>query len=209
MNPRIVLLRHGNTFSEGEKVVMVGAEQDLPLTDKGVAQAHAIGESLKPVAASVVRLLVGPLIRTVQYAEQVRESAGMQVDLTVDRRLIELDYGSWGGLSNDEIERLSGADTLKRWQQQGIRPAGVGFVPSEEQLRAETERVLAECASIQGLVVIVTSNGRLREYARLIGGEAYCGAKVRTGHMCLVELSDVGWKIIGWDLSPDEVVGIF
>ena len=208
MNPRLVLLRHGNTFSAGEKVVMVGATQDLPLTEKGIAQAQAVGESLRSIAPSVVKLLVGPLKRTVQYGEQVKQSGAIEVEPVIDQRLIELDYGAWGGLSNEEIERLSGAETLKNWQQQGIRPAGIQFAPSEDQLRAETESVLAECALIKGTVVVVTSNGRLREYARLIGGEAYSGAKVKTGHSCLVELSEGRWKILGWDMSPDDVIGV-
>lgn len=208
MNSRLVLLRHGNTFSAGEKVVMVGATQDLPLTEKGIAQAQAVGEALKPIAPSVVKLLVGPLKRTVQYAEQVKQSGAIRVDPEIDQRLIELDYGAWGGLSNEEIERLSGAEILQKWQHQGIRPEGVQFAPSEDQLRAETESVLAECALIQGTMVVVTSNGRLREYARLIGGEVHSGAKVKTGNLCIVELSDGEWKITGWDLSPDDVIGV-
>ena len=42
----ILFARHGNTFGPGDKVVWVGRETDLPLVEKGLAQAEAAGQAL-------------------------------------------------------------------------------------------------------------------------------------------------------------------
>jgi probable phosphoglycerate mutase len=42
--PRLILIRHGNTFEAGQKAVWVGARSDLPLTMAGEAQAHAAAQ---------------------------------------------------------------------------------------------------------------------------------------------------------------------
>lgn len=205
MSSRLILLRHGNTFSDGDKVVMVGANEDLPLTAKGLEQATAMGEALRPVAKNVTALLAGPLLRTVEFAHMLQSLSGISVDCTVDTRLLELDYGAWGGLSNEEIITLSGKEALENWQLHGKRPIGVVFKPSEEQLAEETASVLDEFSQIQGTGIIVSSNGRLREYARLIEGEDSSGAKVKTGHACIVDFSDEAWQIVAWDVAPDAL----
>jgi broad specificity phosphatase PhoE len=208
VSSRLILLRHGNTFSDGDKVVMVGANEDLPLTAKGLEQATAMGEALRPVAKTVTALLAGPLLRTVQFAHRLQAVSGISADCIVDTRLVELDYGAWGGLSNEEIIAFSGKEVLDNWQLHGERPSGTVFKPSEEQLAQETASVLDEFSQIQGTVIIVSSNGRLREYARLIEGEVRSGAKVKTGHACIVDFSDEAWQIVAWDVTPDDLQAV-
>lgn len=205
MTCRIILCRHGNTFGEGDRVVMVGANEDLPLTSRGLEQAATIGESLRVCAASVSRFIAGPLKRTVEFAKVVQDVANIRIPFKVDERLVELDYGEWGGLSNEQIVTLSGEEALYNWQCHGKRPEDIVFQPAEDTLARETQSVLDECSQLQGVTVVITSNGRLREYARIVEQVGGSGAKVKTGHACILEYSDDRWQSKAWNITAEQL----
>jgi probable phosphoglycerate mutase len=204
MSSVVILCRHGNTFAKGEKVVMVGAKEDLPLTDEGLRQAADVGEALRCVASKINRIVSGPLQRTRVFADIVQRSSGAIALISIDARLTELDYGEWSGLSNEEIAALSGEEALRQWQERGVRPPYVRFEPSAESLSEELTSLLRELETQSGVSVVVSSNGRLREFRRLIeSGEAIRGdGKVRTGGSCVLVSSDSGWKIVAWNCDP-------
>lgn len=203
MSRLLVLCRHGNTFNPGEKVVMVGARQDLALTPVGRAQALAVGQALVRLGLLPGQIITGPLQRTLEFAQIISElTSGARV-VSIDPRLTELDYGAWGGLSDEEISKQWGTAALHRWQVDGIRPDGVTFLPSEQQLEAEARELLAECACFDGFTLVVTSNGRLRELSRVISGVP---SKVRTGFSAVLAPDEQGgWKILRWDCAPDNL----
>jgi broad specificity phosphatase PhoE len=103
MKPLVILCRHGNTFERGDKVVMVGAREDLPLTARGVEQAQELAEVLAARNIVPSRIIAGPLQRTRVFAENVQVVTKSSAVIEIDSRLIEFDYGAWSGLSNEEI----------------------------------------------------------------------------------------------------------
>ncbi|MEY4699945.1 MAG: hypothetical protein RL326_132 [Pseudomonadota bacterium] len=201
MSSVVILCRHGNTFTKGEKVVMVGAKEDLPLTDEGLRQAASVGEALRCVASKINRIVSGPLQRTRVFADIVKQSSGTSAPISIDARLTELDYGAWSGLSNEEIVALSGEEALRQWQEHGVRPPHMRFEPSAESLAHELTSLLRELETQSGVCVVVSSNGRLREFRRLIeSNDTIRGdGKVRTGGSCVLVLSSSGWKIVAWN----------
>ncbi len=204
MRRLLILCRHGNTFNPGEKVYIVGSKQDLPLTSVGKAQALAVGQALKRQSLIPSRILAAPLKRTREFAELVGDSFGLASGVVSDTRLTELDYGVWGGLSDAEIVERWGSDSLHRWQSDGIRPSGVAFYPGQHELEVEVRAILSESAAFDGITLAITSNGRLREFARLIGGAQ---RKVKTGGVCVLESDTSGnWKVLCWDVQPDQLV---
>jgi broad specificity phosphatase PhoE len=208
MSSVVVLCRHGNTFGKGEKVVMVGAKEDLPLTDEGLRQAADVGEALRRVASRINRIVSGPLQRTRVFADIVKQSSGTDAQISIDERLTELDYGEWSGLSNEEIVALSGEEALRQWQDHGVRPPHVRFEPSAESLSQELTSLLRELENHSGVSVVVSSNGRLREFRRLIESEAdptLGDGKVRTGGSCVLVSSDSGWTIVAWNCDPKSL----
>lgn len=206
MRTVVILCRHGNTFERGDKVVMVGAHEDLPLTAQGIEQARAVGMALASINVIPARILSGPLQRTKVFAEHVRSETQASVAVESDDRLIEFDYGAWSGLSNDEIVALSGQAALDAWQERSERPIDIDFVPSAERARAEAVDLMSELASLQGIGVVVTSNGRLREFGQLLASNSTVPSyKVKTGHSCVVVRDGDHWKSLGWDLNPEQL----
>ncbi|NDC39357.1 MAG: histidine phosphatase family protein, partial [Proteobacteria bacterium] len=98
MSLRLLLARHGDTFNAGEQAIFVGSRNDLPLTETGMAQAHAVGALLGRSALGRFSILSGPLQRTKVFAEVTARYCSPAPPLAIDARLNELDYGSWAGL---------------------------------------------------------------------------------------------------------------
>jgi probable phosphoglycerate mutase len=204
MKPFVILCRHGNTFEKGEKVVMVGAREDLPLTGRGIEQATLMGRALSEVGVTPARLISGPLQRTKVFAEILKTETKTSAAVEIDNRLCEFDYGAWSGLSDEEILALSGKETLEAWQERSVRPSGIAFTPSQDEARDEARALLRELKSCAGVYVVVTSNGRLRELGRVVSSIPQ-SFKVSTGHACVIVRDGDSWRIVDWDLSPERL----
>lgn len=206
MKPVLILCRHGNTFAKGEKVVMVGAREDLPLTQQGIEQARAVANALVSSQIVPARIVSGPLQRTRVFAEQVKTITRSEAELEIDPRLTEFDYGAWSGLSNEEIVALSGAEALEAWQERSERPSGITFSPSIAEARADAAALLNGIVDLRGPCLVVTSNGRLREFGHLLAPAATSTShKVKTGHSCVVVREGDAWQVVGWDLAPEQL----
>jgi len=97
----LVLTRHGlTTRSKPEQ--HLGQTIDVPLSDAGREQAERLAERLRMVAFE--RIFSSPLRRAQETADVV--AAGRPVEL--DRRLLEMDYGEWEGLTYAEIDARDG-----------------------------------------------------------------------------------------------------
>lgn len=203
----MILCRHGNTFNAGEKVVMVGAREDLPLTEVGRAQADAVADALRRSSFVPTRVYAGPLRRTRESAQRITAMLSFSESITIDPRLTELDYGEWGGLSDQEIADRWGTSVLEAWQLRSVRPESVSFYPSEAELESDVRSLLKELQSYQGFSLVVSSNGRLREFGRQVGTSDGAGAwKVRTGMVCVLEFVDDAWRVLLWDAEPMRLV---
>jgi broad specificity phosphatase PhoE len=108
----LVLTRHGLTprsFPEQH----LGQRIDVELSDDGRAQARALAERLAGVEFE--RIVSSPLARARQTAEIVAAARHQPVDLSVDRRLAEMDYGEWEGLTYAQIYERDG-DRRRAWE---------------------------------------------------------------------------------------------
>jgi probable phosphoglycerate mutase len=102
----ILLVRHGETEWNRERRIQ--GRFDSPLTERGVAQAHAIGRLVQklPEAASA-RIVASPLGRATRTAGIIARHLPVRPELTIDRRLREISAGSWDGLTFRDIELRS------------------------------------------------------------------------------------------------------
>jgi broad specificity phosphatase PhoE len=98
----ILLVRHGET--EWNLQRRYQGRSDSPLTERGLAQADAIGRFLHafPDAASA-RIVASPLGRARRTAEIIHRHFPAAPPPQFDDRLRELSLGSWDGLTYGEI----------------------------------------------------------------------------------------------------------
>lgn len=206
---RIFLVRHGNTFGPGDKVVWVGARTDLDLTPEGREQAAAVGKALEYLGAKPGALYFGPLKRTVQSAEEINARFGLTSGQRhVCEELREIDYGIWEGRSNDEIRADYGSEPIDGWQKRNVWPDGFDWSPSLDQIKANwaglMERVVA--GRDGGDAVVVSSNGIFKLVAEELGIPKE-NAKMATGSISVLNVSETGEISVEiWSRRPGQIL---
>lgn len=130
---RLFLVRHGQVASNRE-LRFVG-ERDEGLTAQGQEQAEALGRIFRQIPVDGV--LSSPLRRCAETAERL--GAGAEASVRIEERLREQSFGSWEGLSRDEVLARSAEDaaSLRAWE----RDSRLG-PPGGESLLSVQERVL-------------------------------------------------------------------
>jgi broad specificity phosphatase PhoE len=201
---RLVLCRHGNTFQADETPYMVGSREDISLTEEGERQAHAIGAALKRAGYLPDQIISGPLKRTARFAEIIAAELGGQLAIKVDERLAELDYGSWSGKTNKEIESSESAPEFVRWNERDEWPPSPGFHPSEQEVQHQLNDFLEEIAKRCGSSIAVSSNGRFRILSRIMNRSA--SGKVGTGRACVLDFNGTSWHVVAWNVSADQII---
>jgi broad specificity phosphatase PhoE len=93
----LVLTRHGLT-PRSKPEQHLGQTIDVPLSDDGREQAAQLAERLRDIAFEEV--FSSPLARARETAAIVAGERAVRVD----RRLLEMDYGDWEGLTYEQIE---------------------------------------------------------------------------------------------------------
>ena len=91
----LYIVRHGQTDLNSRNVLQ--GRSDHPLNPKGEEQARGIGDILSDVRFD--RVFSSPLKRAVRTAEIIVPYAPM----TIDERLIEMEYGPYEGLGLDSL----------------------------------------------------------------------------------------------------------
>ncbi len=101
-------MRHGETAYNADGNKYCG-RTDIPLTEKGMAQANRMKALLKDY--SFDQVFSSPLIRARTTAEI---AAGNKDLVQTDDRLIEVDFGQWEGKSSEEFRRED-PDSWNNW----------------------------------------------------------------------------------------------
>ena len=178
---RIVLWRHGRTVWNAEGRFQ--GQADVPLDALGLAQARRAAPMLagfEPVA-----LYSSDLSRAYQTAEALAEVTGLEI--VTDKRLREINVGSWEGLLGAEVRAQDPELAHRIWLGEDVRRSATGESPSEVGARmAEALDEMAEAAPEGSAIVVATHGlaGRVGacqlvglpfESWRLLGGMANCG----------------------------------
>jgi len=99
----IVLARHGET--DANRAGLLLGQADPPLNDHGRGQAARLAGALTD--ADRPAIYTSPLSRARETAAAIATATSAAV--TVDERLLELDYGAWDGLRLDQLPRGAAA----------------------------------------------------------------------------------------------------
>ncbi len=204
----LLLARHGNTFAPGQQAVWVGAQNDLPLVESGIAQAQSLAQALQQASITPQAIYSASLKRTSVYAQIIHDQLQPAMPINIDERLNEIDYGLWTGLSNDEIKMQYGTAELDEWNHLGKWPQS--FSGTEIDMESEVNSFVQEVVAEQPdkkLVLAVSSNGRLKYFLKLIPAifseyMAESKWKVSTGNMCILGYTYEEWQLISWNENP-------
>ena len=151
---------------------------DVPLTEAGREEARALRESLADRSFS--RVLVSPLAR----ARETCELAGLGTSAETRDELVELDYGSYEGLTTAEIR-----ETVPGWT---VWTHGSPGGESASNAGARLDPLVEELARIDADVAVFAHGHILRVLAaRWLEQPAEFGARLT---LATGRLSVLGWE---------------
>lgn len=162
METSLVLARHGRTAWNA--VGRWQGQADPPLDDEGRRQAADLARSLD--GTGIGAIVSSDLARAAETACIVGEHLDLPV--TEDPRLREIDVGSWSGLTRAEVaERFP--EGFAQWQAGAIGHDG-------ETREALAERVVAALVDVAArhpgaTVLVVTHGGAIRAARRVATGD--------------------------------------
>lgn len=152
MNRRIYLVRHGE-IDCGKEKRYIGIT-DLPLNDKGRAQAYRLKAYFSDI--DIEKAYISPLIRCVQTSEIVLESKGIE-GIRVDA-LKEINLGEWEGKSFAYIK----GHFPEQYKKRGIYmdcfapPGGESFEQLQRRVMPAFDRIID---STDGNILIIAHAG--------------------------------------------------
>jgi 2,3-bisphosphoglycerate-dependent phosphoglycerate mutase len=192
--PDLILLRHGQSQWNLENKFTGWV--DVPLSDKGEAEARAAGEKLRGRRIDVLHTSV--LKRAIDTATIALETAGIRnVPTTRHEALNERMYGDLQGLDKDDARKRWGEDQVKLWRRSyDVRP------PGGESLADTAARVLPYWESTilpdvkAGKNVLIAAHGNsLRALAMHLEGltkEQVLSLEIPTGVPILYDMGPDG-----------------
>jgi glucosyl-3-phosphoglycerate phosphatase len=202
---RIILWRHGRT--EWNVVDRFQGQADIPIDAVGHAQATRAAEAL--AAYRPLGLYSSDLSRAYQTAEVLAERT--ELEIVTDKRLREIQVGSWEGLLGEEIRSADPELARRLWAGEDVRRSPTGESPSEVAERmVEALMDIAESAADDSTVVVVTHglSGRVGACRfvglpfpqwRLFGGLSNCAWVSIDRHR-----SGAYWRIEGYNLTANS-----
>ena len=143
----LFLVRHGRTAANASGLLL--GRLDPPLDDEGERQAAAVGDAIHGEAARGSRVISSPLVRCRTTAAAIAERLGLDVE--VDERWIELDYGELDGVPLRDVP----PDLWERWRADPEYVAGGGesLVALGLRVRAAADELAPDAATKDVVVV--------------------------------------------------------
>ena len=157
---KVYLIRHGLPDFPGGKGMCIGTT-DIPMGEKGLAQAAEMAKKLPPVTA----VFSSPLTRAVQTAEAI----GLSV--TVLDGLREMYAGEWDGLTFAQIRERYPELYAARFHDLTIPLPGAE--DHAEGLSRFTAAMEAAAQAAPGDFAVVAHGGIIAQFLRSIGGSWY------------------------------------
>lgn len=198
---RLYIVRHGNTFDEGDIARRIGRRTDLPLSNSGRQQARALGSFFAGQNIALDHIASSPLKRAVETAEEIRSKCLDTRPIQRNAALLEIDYGPDENQPEPAVIERLGKQALLDWDERAIVPPGWRADPSA--LIGNWKNIFASAHSDfpNGNILAVTSNGIAR-FALAAAQTESTNQKLRTGAIGCFEISDEKVSLLFWDRRP-------
>ncbi|MEU3116418.1 bifunctional RNase H/acid phosphatase [Micromonospora chalcea] len=192
---RLILVRHGETERTVRK--HYSGRGDVPLTERGRAQARATAARVAALAPSLAAVVSSPLSRCTATAEAIAARVG-NPPVRTDDDLIECDFGVWEGHTFAEVRERWAAE-LDAWlaSTRVAPPQGESFVAVAERTGRAVDRLRSAYPGETVVVVSHVSPIKLVLRDALAAGDAF---------LHRLYLDTAGISVL--DLYPDGGVAV-
>lgn len=135
---RVMLVRHGTTRMNVEN--RYRGRWDVPLDAQGYQEAVDAARALSD--AGLTAVYAGPLRRTIATAQIIADEAGVP-DIRILQGLINLDYGTWHGMTSKEASVSDSAafEAYRTAPMQCVCPNGERLVDARDRMLTALELI--------------------------------------------------------------------
>lgn len=202
----LIIARHGNTFGPGDTPTRVGARTDLPLVEKGIEQAKALGRYLKENNLIPDVVYSSHLKRTREVAEIAVKESGITNPVYALDIFNEIDYGPDENKTEDEVIARIGAQAIADWDDRAFVPDGWKVDPDQiiQNWRGFANQISTHHDN--ETILVVTSNGIARFAPHIAGNFEEFAAqhkiKLSTGALAILKHENGAWRIEAWNVRP-------
>lgn len=194
--PTLVLVRHGQSLWNLEN--RFTGWVDVPLTEKGIAEARRAGELLRGFRFEVA--YTSALTRAQETLRLMLEVMGAEPPIIRDQALNERHYGDLQGLNKEDTAKRYGAAQVKLWRRSYDVPP-----PNGESLELTAKRTLPffdRCIAgdlRQGKNVLVVAHGNSNRSIVMqldkLSGEQVVALELATGAPLVYEIGADGASV--------------
>lgn len=189
----IYVVRHGET--DWNKQGRLQGQEDIPLNERGRAQALACGGALEKTRFQ--RIYTSPLSRARETAEKIARFQACPV--TEEAGLLERDYGALSGLTLPQREAFAATG-----QPDGMEPW--------ESLARRALSALNRCADAAGeggRALLVSHGAWINALLAVLSDHAIGTGKTVLKNTCVSILRREGgaWRILSYNELPGEMEG--
>ena len=124
-----LLLRHAHSVANNAGI-LAGQLEGIGLSKDGIAQVKKLTSSFENL--KIDRIISSPMQRCLETVELIAKSKKKRI--SVDERLIEMNYGSWSG------KKLSKLSRMKDWKVIQANPSTFRF-PQGESFKELEKRI--------------------------------------------------------------------
>jgi len=124
-----LLLRHAHSVAN-KAGILAGQLEGIGLSKDGIAQVNKLTSSFENL--KIDRIISSPMQRCLETVEGIARSKRKRI--SIDERLIEMNYGSWSG------KKLSKLSRMKDWKVIQTKPSAFRF-PQGESFKELEERI--------------------------------------------------------------------
>lgn len=130
-----LLLRHAHSVANNAGI-LAGQLEGIGLSKDGIAQVKKLTSSFENL--KIDRIISSPMQRCLETVEGIAKSKKRRI--SIDKRLIEMNYGSWSG------KKLSKLSRMKDWKVIQTKPSAFRFPQGEsfKELEKRIESLLKE-----------------------------------------------------------------
>ena len=130
-----LLLRHAHSVANNAGI-LAGQLEGIGLSKDGIAQVKKLTSSFENL--KIDRIISSPMQRCLETVEGIAKSKKKRI--SIDARLIEMNYGSWSG------KKLSKLSRMKDWKAIQTKPSEFRFPQGEsfKELEKRIESLLKE-----------------------------------------------------------------
>jgi probable phosphomutase (TIGR03848 family) len=145
----VILVRHGRSTANTAGV-LAGRNPEVALDDHGHAQAQTLVGRLAQVPLAV--LVSSPLRRCQETLDPLAQAR--QLEVTVDDRFVEMDYGEWTGRELRKLAKESLWKVVQAHPSAAVFPGGEGMAAMQARAVAAVREWDAKLTAEHGAAVL-------------------------------------------------------